>query len=141
MHEFVEKFKVEFMKQNYDTIAFPRGCNGIETYRDAANIFKPKTPQHVRGALIFNSLIKKYGLDAAVPEIGDGDRIKFILLKKPNTAFSDVIAYNGSGIPEQFDLERFIDWNLMFEKVFLGPLEGVLEAVNWTTEEQNTLDF
>lgn len=141
LHTFVENFKVEFMKQGYDTISFPRGCNGIETYRDATNIFKPKTPQHVRGALIFNSLIKKYGLDAAVPEIGDGDRIKFILLRKPNTAFSDVIAYNGSKIPEQFDLEKFIDWNLMFDKVFIGPLEGVLEAVNWTTEEQNTLDF
>lgn len=141
LHTFVEKFKTEFMKQPYDTISFPRGCNGIETYRDSANIFKPKTPQHVRGALIFNDLIRKKGLESTVQEIGDGDRIKFILLKKPNTAFSDVIAYNGSKIPEQFDLEKYIDWNLMFEKVFLGPLEGVLDAVNWTTEEQNTLDF
>ena len=43
-------------------------------------------------------------------------------------------------LPRQFKLEDYIDYNLQFEKTFLGAIEPVLTAVGWESEKKITLD-
>ena len=43
-------------------------------------------------------------------------------------------------MPRQFKLEKYVDYNLQFEKTFLGAIEPVLEAVGWTSEKRITLE-
>ena len=43
-------------------------------------------------------------------------------------------------LPRQFKLEKYIDYNLQFEKTFLGAVEPVLDAVGWTSEHQVSLE-
>jgi DNA polymerase elongation subunit (family B) len=63
LHRYIESFKSEFKKLTPEAIAFPRGCNGLSTYADSRTIFKKATPIHVRGALVYNRLIKENKLD------------------------------------------------------------------------------
>jgi hypothetical protein len=52
--DFVANFKREFKNYSPDQIAFPRGCNNINTYIDESTIYRKSTPIAVKGALIYN---------------------------------------------------------------------------------------
>lgn len=138
LQEFVATCREDFLTRNIEEISFPRSCNGLTTYADSSTIYKSKTPAHVRAALMHNHLIAKNGLN--IKPIGDGEKIKFVYLKMPNPIHENIIAYVGK-FPHEFGLEKYICKKTMFEKGFIGPLEGVLNAINWDWEEKNTLDF
>src|SRR5210317_1875194 len=90
VHDFVEKFRQEFMNLSPEEIAFPRGVNGIKKFAGSP-ISAKGTPIHVRGALLFNHHIKRLGIDRKYQPIRDGDKIKFGYVKKPNPFQEDVI--------------------------------------------------
>jgi hypothetical protein len=71
--------------------------------------------------------------------IQEGEKIKFIYLRQPNTIRSDVISFMSS-IPKEFDLEKYIDYDTQFEKSFVEPLKIVLGCINWKVEKQNSLE-
>ena len=137
--KFVSDFREEFKTLPIADIAFPRGVNGLEKYHDDKSIFGFKTPIHVRGSLIFNHQITIQGLDKRYEKIKEGEKIKFIYLRQPNTIRSDVISFMSS-IPKEFDLEKYIDYDTQFEKSFVEPLKIVLECINWKVEKQNSLE-
>jgi hypothetical protein len=65
--------------------------------------------------------------------------IKFLYLKEPNTAGTNVISFQGQ-IPPEFGLDKYVDYDMMFQKAFLEPLNSLLECVNWQLKEKATLD-
>ena len=140
LQAFIASCKSDFLKRSIEEISFPRGCNGITTYSDDIDIYKSGTPIQVRAALMHNKLVRDKGLTSKIREIADGERIKYIHLKTPNPTREDVIAYVGK-FPKEFNLEKYIDKKAMFEKGFLGPIEGVLDAIGWESEEKNLLDL
>jgi DNA polymerase elongation subunit (family B) len=119
--------------------AFPRTVNGVTQYSDSNTIYKKGTPIHVRGALLFNHLIRTKKLEKQYQFILEGDKIKFLYLKEPNNIGSNVITFN-SEIPKEFAVEKYIDYEMMFEKSFLEPLNSLLNCVGWQVKEQATLD-
>lgn len=137
--KFIAEFREEFKTLPVQDIAFPRGVNGLAKYHDDKTIYGMKTPIHVRGSLIFNNQISQRGLDKKYEKIKEGEKIKFIYLKEPNTIRSDVISFISS-IPKEFDLEKYIDYDTQFEKSFLEPLKIVLDCINWKAEKQNSLE-
>jgi hypothetical protein len=60
LHQFIDRFRNDFMKLPFEDVAFPRGMNGMEKYHDRNTIYSKGTPIHVKGALLYNNLIKKY---------------------------------------------------------------------------------
>ena len=86
---------------------------------------------------MFNHLLKKHNVKSE--KIGDGSKFKFVYLKEPNPFGSNAIAFI-SGIPPEFDVERWVDYDVQFEKAFLSPLEGVLQPVGWDWEEKSSLE-
>ena len=72
--------------------------------------------------------------------IYDGDKIKFCYLKVPNPGRENVIAVS-TGLPEKFNMERYIDFDTQFEKSFLEPMRTVCGAIQWKMEKgQATLE-
>ena len=138
LQEHIANFKKEFMKMKFEDIASPTSVNGVSTYYDANTIYKTKTPGHTRGALIYNHMIKKLNLNHYQP-INDGDKVRFGYLKEPNIHHTDVLSVTDDGIPPEFNLESFIDYNKQFEKSFLTPMKTILNCINWSTEERATL--
>ena len=139
LHKFIEKFRSEFKKLSVEDIAFPRSVNGLKEYADAAHIFKKGTPIHVKGALVYNHLLRELELTKRYQEIKEGEKIKFVYLKQPNIYNNNTLAFL-SGIPKQLDAEQYIDYDLQFEKSFLEPLDIILSSINWKSEKVESLD-
>ena len=140
LQRFVKETKKKFMQLNYTAVSFPTGCNGLTTYSNNASIYNKGCPIHVRAALMHNHLLTKLGLDSKYQPIGDGDKIKYLMLKMPNPIHENVIGYIGK-MPREFGLEKYIDYNTQFAKAFLAPLEKILDAIGWSAEEKVLLDF
>lgn len=139
VQKFIKNFREEFKKLDFEAVAFPRGMNGINKYYDKDTIYGFKTPIHVKGALIFNHMLKKHGLEDEYQLIGDGDKIKFCYLKQPNPTLNTVISCL-EGLPPEFGLEKYIDYNTQFEKTYLQPIQNVLDVIGWKPEKTSTLE-
>ena len=83
-------------------------------------------------------LLKKY------PLIQDGEKIKFLYLKKPNPVGGicgrDHVISFSSNVPKEFDLDTYINYDLQFEKSFLDPLKTILDAIGWKHERAASLE-
>ena len=141
---FVENFKSKFMKLTVEEISFPRSVNGIDKYKDSSQIYKLKTPIQVKAALLYNHYIKEMKLGMKYNKILEGEKIKFVYLKKPNplsgTQGEDCVIGFPNKIPKEFDLDKFIDREKQFEKSFLDPLVKILDIIGWKAEKTNTLE-
>ena len=136
---YTEKFRKEFNSLSVEQIAFPRGCNGMEKYADVKAIYQKSTPIAVKGSLIYNHFIKKHKLQKKHAMVKDGEKIKFVYLKEPNTIGSPVVSFPGK-LPVEFDLHRFIDLDKQFTVSFVEPLRTILNVINWRLEYEQTLE-
>ena len=136
--KFIENFRKEFKSLPPHEIAFPRSCNNLKKYSSTTTIYQKSTPMHVRGALLYNNLLKKNKLKK-YETVQEGDKIKFIKLKEPNSLREDVISFI-SVLPKEFDLHKYIDYDNQFDKSFLEPLRFIVNAIDWSFERQSTLD-
>ena len=138
LREFVVNMESTWHKLSYSEIAFPRSVNGVSQYRDKTTIYKKGTPIHVRGALIYNHLVEQKGLEKSYQKIQEGDKIKFLYLREPNPLGTNVITFN-NGIPKEFGIEQYVDYEMMFEKAFLDPLNTLVQTVGWELKEKASL--
>ena len=137
--KFVADFKEVFKTLSPEEVAFPRSCNYIDKYVDPNSIYKKGTPIHVKGALIYNHHILKNKLQRKYPLIKDGDKIKFLMLRQPNTVKDTVISF-ATRIPYEFDLHKYVDYETQFTKTFTDPLRFVLDSIGWKLEREATLE-
>jgi len=140
VQDFIQRFRDEFKELPLSDIAFPRGVNGLVKYSDKKSIYASGCPIHVRGSLVYNHFLSVHRLDAKYPLIQGGEKIKFMFLKEPNTVQSNVIAFPQGGIPKEFDLDKYIDYNTQFEKAFLDPLKIILDSIGWKAEQSSSLE-
>lgn len=139
LRKFITEYRKHFYSLPVEEVAFPRSVNNLKEYHDSVSIYRKSTPIHVRGALMFNHIIKERNLTSKYQPIREGDRIKFIYLREPNTIREDVITFVNE-LPKEFDLHKYINYEKQFEKVFLDPLTTIMDSIGWTVEERNTLD-
>lgn len=141
LQKFVQEFKKEYMSADLYKIAFPRGTNDIDKWYDSETIWKLKTPIHVKGCLVFNHLLKESGLHLKQAMITNGQKIKFVYLKMPNSVHSNVISFLDN-LPEEFGINDCIDYATQFEKSFEMPMSSFSNILGWTLERENQLsDF
>jgi len=136
--DFVANFKQEFKEYSPDQIAFPRGCNNINTYIDESTIYRKSTPIAVKGALIYNHYLKKMKLQSKYHKVNEGDKVKFLYLAVPNPFKDKVISFPGAA-PKEFELDEFADYDKQFSVSFLEPLKNILDKVGWDYEHKATL--
>lgn len=137
--KYVADLEIKWNKLQPEDIAFPRSVNGVKEYSDSNSIFRKGTPIHVRGALIYNHLIRGKELEKKYQFIQEGDRIKFLYLKEPNPLGTHVITFSES-LPPEFKIHDYVDYDKMFEKSFLEPLNSLLSCIGWQLKEQATLE-
>ena len=132
-------YRTLFKNLTFSEIAFPRGVKGLSKYKSSKDIYIKATPIHVRGTLLFNHQLRERKLTKKYQLIRDGEKIKFAYLKEPNILGENVISI-ATVLPSEFDLERFIDYDLQFDKSFLQPIKNILDVIGWKTENISTLE-
>ena len=137
--KFIDNARSEFQKLLPEQISFPRTASDVRKYECSSNIYAPKTPIAVRGALLFNHYIKEAKLTNKYSLIRNGEKVKFCYLKLPNTIHENVISFI-SEFPNELGLEKYIDYDLQFEKAFISPLKAILDAIGWKTEYATNLE-
>lgn len=136
--QFIQAFKKEFKQLRPEQASFPRGVTTLDKWSDRRTIYAKGTPIHVRASLLYNHLLKHHSLKQ-YEEIQAGNKIKWAYMLIPNPIRENVIAFPDY-LPQEFGLDKYIDYNKQFEKTFLEPLEPILEAIGWQAEEQLTMD-
>jgi len=137
--DFIENARNEFRKLPPEQISFPRSASDVQKYQSSSDIYIKGTPIHVRGALLFNHYIKQNKLTNKYSLIQNGEKIKFIYLKKPNTIHENIISFIQE-FPKELNLDKYIDYELQFEKAFLEPLKIILDAIGWSVEKTVNLE-
>ena len=137
--KYIERTRAEHAALPPEAVAFPRSCNNLNKFKDGTTIYRKSTPIHVRGSLLHNHYLKERGITKKYNIINDGEKIKFCFLKKPNPIGENVISFI-SELPKEFGLKEYLDYDTMYEKGFLDPLQAVLDTIGWKTEQVGTLD-
>jgi DNA polymerase elongation subunit (family B) len=139
MINFIDQCREEFKNLPPEQIAFPRTASDIRKYHSASNIYAPKTPIQVRGALLFNHYVKEKKLTNKYSLINNGEKVKFVFLKKPNIIQENVISFIQQ-FPKELGLDKYIDYELQFEKSFIDPLRTILDIIGWNVEKTVNLE-
>jgi DNA polymerase elongation subunit (family B) len=138
--EYVDRVRSDSKKLTSAEIGVARGVSDVNKYTDPySNGYIKGTPIGARSAIVYNGYILVNNLEKKYQLIKNGDKIKTVYLKMPNPIHENIIAFFGS-IPPEMGLEQYVDHDLMLEKCFLTPLEGVLNVVGWELTESNTLE-
>ena len=138
---YIEEKRKVWASLGPELCGFPRTANNVDKFSDPVTLYRKATPIHIRGSLLFNFYLKEKDLGQKYNSINSGDKIKFIFLKTPNPTGENVMAFINEW-PNEFMLNDFIDYDTMYQKGFIDPLQQILDAVGWKTEKQATLmDF
>jgi DNA polymerase elongation subunit (family B) len=135
---FIEKSRAQFKKLPPSEIAFPRTVSDVDKYKSNLSIYAKGCPIHARGALLYNHHIKNKKLGEKYNVINNGEKIKFILLKKPNPIHENVISFIND-FPVELGLLPYVDYDTQFDKAFLEPLRAILDSIGWSVEKTATL--
>ena len=138
IQKYIAEVRDKFNALPTEDVAFPRSMNNINKYRTKTSYGKG-TPIHIRASILYNNAVKERRLDKKYTMIENGDKAKFTYLKMPNPTGENVIAFN-TVLPPEFDLHRYVDYEMQFNKAYLDPIRLILDVIGWSVEKKQTLE-
>ena len=138
--DFIDDARAKFKKMSPEEIAFPRTVSDVNKHKSHATIYGKGCPIHVRGALLYNHYIKEKNIAHKYSAINNGEKIKFVYLKKANPIRENVISFI-SEFPIELGIDKYIDYDLQFNKAFLEPVKVILDAIGWNVEKTVNLEL
>lgn len=138
LHSYVADFRVNFNTLPFEEIAFTSSVKDMDKYFIAGQ-FQSGCPIHVRGAVVYNKIIKDLKLQNKYEAISSGEKIKYAYLKKPNPSKEHVISCP-STLPKEFGIGPFIDRELQFDKAYIKPIESIINTIGWHVEKRASLE-
>ena len=137
--DYIEECRTQFNKLPPEEVAFPRSVSNVEKWKSSSDMYNKGCPIHVRGAILYNHWTVKKKIDHKYATINNGEKIKFCYLKTPNWMHENVISFI-QDFPRELDLDKYIDYELQFNKSFMEPIKAILDCIGWETERKNTLE-
>jgi DNA polymerase elongation subunit (family B) len=124
--EAYEKFKSLDVKE----AAFRKSVKDYDKYSSKASLnkFEKGTPCHVKAAIAHNLLLQEHKILSKYETIKSGQKIKYFYASK-NPYNLDAIAFINE-YPKEFSNIK-IDYDKMFDKIVVPPIENVYEAIGW----------
>ena len=89
-------------------------------------------PASVRSTIVYNDLLKFWGLDKQHSYIVQGDKVKWIYLK-PNPYQIEAISFLDFDMPDKIRtfIDEYADRKKIFESILLNKLEGFYNDLGW----------
>ena len=97
------------------------------------SIMEKGAPAAVKATVVYNDLLKFWGLHKKHASIAQGDKVKWIYLKQ-NPYQVDAISFLEWDLPEKMHtfIEQYADRKKIFESILLNKLEGFYSDLGWT---------
>lgn len=138
LQKLVKDAKNAYMDLPITSISAASSANNLDGFIGVDGMPISGTPMHIKGSIAFNKLLVSMKLDEKYTKINSGDKVKVLALRTPNPARNDTIAFSDK-IPVEFEIEKYVDKNLMFNKFFYSPLQKIAEVKGWNCTKTNTL--
>ena len=96
------------------------------------SIMEKGAPAAVKATVVYNDLLRFWGLHKNHASIAQGDKVKWIYLKQ-NPYQVDAIAFLEWDLPEKMNtfIEQYADRKKVFESILLNKLEGFYNDLGW----------
>lgn len=135
----IAEFRKKFESSAPEEIAFPRGVSNVTKYFSRETLCIKGTPINSRAAIVYNFMLTQQGLTKKYHLIRNGDKIKFLYLRKSNPTGQNVIGFL-TKLPPEFNMNKYIDTDTQFQKAFIDPINIILSKLGWSSEKKNTLE-
>lgn len=140
LRKHVEEVKKDFFEASAEDISSPRSVNDVVKYTgNSQKLYAKGCPIAVRGAILHNHYVKELKLQQQYRTIGNGDKIKYVYLKKQNPIRENIMAFT-EDFPEEIVARQYVDYQMQWDKVFMAALNIMLKSINWELEQKLTLD-
>jgi DNA polymerase elongation subunit (family B) len=134
----IQDFRKYLKTVSYRDLAKPTGVKKISEYianpPASGQIFSKlgnKCPINTKASIYHNDLLRFKQLDKQYSCITEGDKIKFIPLRK-NPYSIEVLAFTNDSPPFIFEfLDKYADTDSGFENVLLNKLQNLYTDLNW----------
>jgi hypothetical protein len=133
--EMLKEIKAQFKTEEAGNIALPKGISDYvkwaksdEHYAKNGLSYIPKCPIHVRAAINYNYMNRKYKL-GGMP-IYNGTKMKYIHVTANNELRQDVIGFVGN-YPEAFKEKFSIDYDRQWERSLQDVIERFFSVLGW----------
>lgn len=136
----IKKIKDEYKVADVNDICITKKANGLEKYilDDKKSLeFASKTPIQIRAAGTYNYMLGKSKYGGKYQRINSGDKIKYYYVDSNKS--DDVFAFLPGSFPVEFAPE--IDYDYMFKKVFIDPINRFITAMGYKELNQNLAYF
>ena len=96
------------------------------------SVMEKGAPAAVKATMVYNDLLRFWGLHKNHASIAQGDKVKWIYLKQ-NPYQVDAIAFLEWDLPEKMRtfIEQYADRKKIFESILLNKLEGFYSDLGW----------
>ena len=97
------------------------------------SVMEKGAPAAVKATVVYNDLLRFWGLHKKHASISQGDKVKWIYLKQ-NPYQVSAIAFLEWDLPEKMHtfIEQYADRKKIFESILLNKLEGFYNDLGWT---------
>jgi DNA polymerase elongation subunit (family B) len=130
VNEKIKDIQKMFKNGNISNIAKIMNVNNIEEYTDSSGKPALGCPGQVKAAIGHNLLIESNGLEDEIEKIYEGDKVKIVYIKdNPYYKFNQ-LAFKDN-LPEKFNMANFVDYDIMWEKVFMEPMISIYDVLKW----------
>lgn len=138
---YIDEFRERFKHLPPEKIAINKRVNAVDKWlveRRNKNGGRLGVPINSQASINYNKLIEGDFKYLGLPKIEDGDKIKYIYLKDNPYGFS-VIGFIDY-LPKELGMEKYIDYEKQFEKVFLENVKNITDDFNYNLDVSYSLD-
>ena len=134
-------YKSDMPNQKFVDIAKNSAVKDMSKYlfkNQALGEFMKGTPAHVKAAITYNQLLKKFNAPYKYEPMKDGDKIKWVYLKK-NPLGLQTTGFTGHSDPPEINefIQQYIDYDLIWEKELNNKLDDFYKAMDWEKPNPN----
>lgn len=133
LKDWVNIVKSEYTNLKVDEIAQVGAANRLDY-----DLNEKGVPILSRAAIVYNNFITNNNLEGEFNLIEPSNKFKYIRLIEPNPFKSDACAYLDGKFAEEY-LRKYIDYDTMFEKSFISPLQLMCTSMGYDLYRQTEI--
>lgn len=132
-HEFIEYVNSSYEKLKTMTVQDIAMWKGYSAARPAAGFLKMEvgTTGISKACTYYNQMIEHLGIGKKYDSILLGQKVRFTYVLPSNEYGIECIAFHDGQWPKEFDSIFKVDYDVMFDKLVLSPLENFLKATKF----------